>query len=101
MRLRFCVEGAHNVKVCCTKMCVAHIISVSVCVYVCSYISRCVWLEVIYMVMMSFTSEMHLPQHCQIGLIHTGKAVCVREFSVCECGFAFGSIVWGCDTCIL
>lgn len=32
------------------------------------------------MVMMSFTSEMHLPQLCQIGLIHTGKSVsvCVR-----------------------
>lgn len=55
------------------------------CVCVCGYISRCVWLEVIYMVMMSFTSEMHLPQHCQIGLIHIGKAaVCV-----CVCVFAF------------
>lgn len=47
-------------------------------VCMCSYISRCVQLQVIYMIMMSFTSEMHLPQHCQIGLIHTASSVCVN-----------------------
>ena len=45
-------------------------------------------LEVIYMVMLSFTSEMHLPQHCQIGLIHIGQApvrMHVRCVFVCVC----------------
>lgn len=66
------------------------------CVCVCGYISRCVWLEVIYMVMMSFTSEMHLPQHCQIGLIHIGKA------AVCVCVYLLsGRIAGGCNICIL
>lgn len=50
--------------------------------------------------MMSFTSEMHLPQHCQIGLIHTGiAALDVYVCLVCEYGFACGKIVWGCQTC--
>ena len=50
-------------------------------------------LEVIYMVMLSFTSEMHLPQHCQIGLIHIGQApVHMHVRVVCLC-------VWSCRLC--
>lgn len=81
-----------------TKVCVTHIIFiiVYVCVGVCvySYISRCVWLKVIYMVMMSFTSEMHLPQHFQLQLTDTDRALWVFVF-------AFERIVFGCNTCIL
>ena len=46
--------------------------------------------------MMSFTSEMHLPQHCQIGLIHTGKAGCV-SVCVCPCVCAHACVwIWIC-----
>ena len=85
VRLRFFMLSACSLcKSGALKVCETHIIFASVCVRVC-HISRCILLEVIYMVMMSFTSEMYLPQHCQIGLIHTGRALCVCFMCVWTC----------------